>query len=201
MAYYIRVLSRKSDSVAPSVLRKALADAGLQAAIAGDAENGAWDELVVSDPDESDICLVEHNAVEADGLGREEIDEFLEEIADCRPESAAAWLASYLRSVRSIYAIQVLGGAYKNNGWEIVGSLKNAIFGAVDGIIQADYEGFTNEDGYHILWQFAEDVTGDWWMAILDNGRWRTFCMDLGDADHRAAFLRGEVPTGVKTAD
>jgi hypothetical protein len=197
MPYYIRVLSPNSDVVASSVLRKALADGGVRASISGDAEDGAWEELVVADPSGNNVCTIEHT--EAEGAGREEIDEFLEEIADCQPASAAAWLARYLLTIRSIYAIQILAGTYKNDGWTIVGTLKDAIFGTAGGIMQADNEGFSNEDGYHILWQFDDDVTGDWWMAVMDNGRWRHFKMELGDHGQREAFFRGEVPNGVET--
>ena len=196
MTYYIRVLSPKSDVVAASVLRKALADGGVHASIAGDAEDGAWDELVVADFSGGKVCTIEHTATEAEG--REEIDEFLEEIADCQPASAATWLAAYLLTIRSIYAIQILAGTYKNDGWTIVGALKDAIFGTAGGIMQADNEGFSNEDGYHILWQFDDDVTRRLVDGCLDNGRWRRFKMELGDHDQREAFFRGEVPNGVE---
>jgi hypothetical protein len=31
-------------------------------------------------------------------------------------------------------------------------------------------------------------------MGLLQDGVWRHFTMDLGDPDHRAAFLEGSVP-------
>jgi hypothetical protein len=34
-------------------------------------------------------------------------------------------------------------------------------------------------------------------MAILQDNTWFHFTMDLGDPDHRAAFLSGEVPGDV----
>jgi hypothetical protein len=34
-------------------------------------------------------------------------------------------------------------------------------------------------------------------MAILKQGKWVSFEMDLGNAQHRKAFLKGEVPTGI----
>jgi hypothetical protein len=42
-----------------------------------------------------------------------------------------------------------------------------------DAIIQADGEGFTNEDGYHIVWQFSDSVSGPWNMGVLQDGVWR----------------------------
>lgn len=68
---------------------------------------------------------------------------------------------------------------------------------AAPSIIQADLEGFTNEEGYHILWQFSDPVTGPWWMGVLKNNAWVHFQMDLGNVSHREAFLRGEVPQRV----
>ena len=62
-----------------------------------------------------------------------------------------------------------------------------------DAILQADGEGFTNEEGYHIVWQFSDSVSGPCNMGVLQDGVWRHFSMDLGDPDHRAAFLRGSV--------
>jgi hypothetical protein len=31
-------------------------------------------------------------------------------------------------------------------------------------------------------------------MGVLQDGVWRHFSMDLGDSDHREAFLKGTVP-------
>jgi len=55
-------------------------------------------------------------------------------------------------------------------------------------------EGFTNEDGYQIVWQFSDSVSGPWNMGVLQDGIWHHFEMDLGDPDHRVAFLKGRVP-------
>lgn len=202
MGYYIRVLSPKSAPIDPSILRGALADSGLNASLSGHTEMTEWEQLVVAHPDGKEICAIERNEVGTDdGLGREEIGEFLDELEDGEPKSAADWLASYLPSVKSIYAIQVLRGTYEGDGWDIVGCLKGAIWNAAGGILQADHEGFSNEDGYHILWQFADAVDGEWAMAVLDEGRWRKFRMDLGNREHREAFLRGVVPAGIQVIE
>ena len=85
-------------------------------------------------------------------------------------------------------------------GWEILGSAKEAVLSSVGGVVQADNEGFSNEEGYHILWQFSDDVSGEWWMAVLNDGQWQKFKMDLGNPAHRAAFTAGEIPMGVERA-
>jgi len=97
-----------------------------------------------------------------------------------------------------MYAFQLLGGTDGKDGWDAVHALRSYIWKQVGGISQADLEGFSNEQGHHILWQFNETVNGEWDMAVLDsNGKWVAFTMELGNPDHRRAFLDGRLPTGV----
>jgi hypothetical protein len=73
-------------------------------------------------------------------------------------------------------------------------AIRHKLFERGESILQADGEGFTNDEGYHILWQFSDAVTGPWDMAVLEEDAWRNFSMDLGDPDHREAFWQGLVP-------
>lgn len=196
MGHYIRVLTPESKPVSPALLAKAAQ--ALQANVSGDLSAPEWDQLVVTNSAGQEICAIERNAVSAGSLAEEELAEFQAEIADCLPSSSASWLSPYLKSVRTIYAFQVLSGTDGKNGWEILASVKEALLGAVGGIVQADREGFSNEEGYHILWQFSDDVSGECWMAVLKEGKWEKFKMELGNTVHRAAFMAGEIPTGVE---
>src|SRR5690349_19293520 len=54
-----------------------------------------------------------------------------------------------------IYAFQILSGAASGDGWGAIDIVRTAIKKVVGGIIQADREGFSNEDENHILWQFS----------------------------------------------
>ena len=56
--------------------------------------------------------------------------------------------------MKVIYAFQLLSGTEVNDGWDGVHFLRGRIWRELGGILQADLEGFSNEDGYHILWQF-----------------------------------------------
>jgi hypothetical protein len=70
----------------------------------------------------------------------------------------------------------------------------------VSGIFQADREGFSNEDRYHILWQFSDSTAGNWWMGVLKDGSWVHFEMDLGNPQQWESFFAGELPAGVVRA-
>ena len=113
--------------------------------------------------------------------------------------SAVKWLTNYFDKVKVIYAFQLLNAAFEDRNFEIISNIKTKIWNKTKGILQADNEGFSNEDGYHILWQFSDTVTGDWSCAVRNwLGKWDKFIMDLGDTTQRQEFQDGKVPKKAK---
>jgi hypothetical protein len=201
MGHYVRLLSPGDGIPSVDALRSALKQHGRSETIAIDAGKPQdWTQLLLAHADGSEIAAIERNAVLPGELGAEEIEEFLDEINRAKPESAVRWLRAYLPRVKCIYAFQILSGARTKDGWGSIDVIRRRIKSSAGGITQADWEGFSNEDDYHILWQFFDYVEGQRWMAVLEGDVWVPFQMDLGDRKHRAAFLRGEIPTGVAPA-
>jgi hypothetical protein len=202
MAYYTRIMAPSENipdfGKMSDLLKADFPQASLS--IEKGTETG-WDQILLSFSSGEEIALIERDRVEEGSLAMEELEEFLGEISDCSPASAVSWLNEYLREVKTIYAFQYLSGTEQENGWEILDSVKGIIWEEVGGILQADDEGFTNEDGFHILWQFPDDAAGLWWMGVLQNNAWVHFQMDLADQEQRDAFLKGMVPAGVKFAE
>ena len=195
MAYYTRVLSR--DEEFPSFEELALVIREQHPEFRLSIEEGTeeeWEILLLSGLDEVEVALIERNPVWDGSISQDEIADFLEDLQDCKPNSGVRWLEDYLTEVKSIYAFQHLQGAEMVDGGNALHALRSALFERGDAIIQADNEGFTNEDGFHIVWQFSDSVSGPWNMGVLQDGVWQHFSMDLGDPDHRAAFLKGMVP-------
>jgi hypothetical protein len=159
-----------------------------------DGTEEEWESILLSGSDEVEVALIERNPVADGSLAQDEIAEFIDDIEDCKPESGVAWLKEYLASVKTIYAFQHLQGADTEEGGNVLHALRSAIWERGNAIIQADLEGFTNEDGYHIIWQFSDSVSGPWNMGVLQDGTWLHFKMDLGDPEHRDAFMNGEMP-------
>jgi hypothetical protein len=197
MGYYIRVLATDTIPIMVTDLRGCLpSDVELDIQ---DKDESGWSQLVLRHRGGLEIAAIERNPVTPGELGGEEIAEFVEEAKRGKPESAARWLESYLVRVKTIYAFQLLRGTDVNDGWAAVHAVQRFIWGKCGGILQADSEGFSNEDGYNILWQFADTVKGDWNMAVLSaQGQWVQFEMNLGDTEQRSAFLEGLVPKGAK---
>lgn len=190
MGYYVRVLGIENKKINYKSILEACGNKGHIEIEQGEPEN--W-ELIVVKNENGAIMTVQKDVVTKGSLGEEELKEFTEEIEDCYPKSAVKWLKKYFKKVKVIYALGILKEAYEDDNWDVVNAVKETIWNHVGGIIQADMEGFTNDDGYHILWQFNDDVDGTWYMAIL-NGKneWETFEMDLGDKRHRELFMEGK---------
>lgn len=199
MGYYIRVLAPDASVLKEDELRSALPSIPQCELVVTEGDDGGWSTVILRHPDETEIAILERNPVTPSALGDAEIGEFLEEAKVGQPKSAGVWLEQYLKRIRVIYAFQLLQGTDVADGWHAVHALQSYIWNKRGGILQSDGEGFTNEDGYHILWQFSEDVEGSWNMAILDgSGQWIRFEMDLGNREHRAAFLEGKLPKNAK---
>ena len=198
MGYYTRVLS-KHAAFPPfdDLVQVVLEEHPVYKLTLEEGSAQEWETLLLASEDDTAVALIERNPVLEGSLGQAEIEEFLEEIKNCKPESGVAWLQAYLKSVETIYAFQHLAGADTDEGFEALHAVRFALWGRGDAIIQADYEGFTNEEGCGIVWQFSDSVSGPWNMGVHQDGKWRHFEMDLGNPEHRAAFLRGEVPAGV----
>ena len=201
MGYYIRVLGSQDPNIHIDELIKSVADNGLTAMFQFDqTENpGNWTVLEISNQNGDVLAQLERNPVLEGELGEDELNEFKEIIQDYKPVSAVKWLTTYFDKVKVIYAFRILQAAFEGRNFEIIGSIKTKIWGKTEGILQADNEGFSNEDGYHILWQFSEDVEGKWSCAVNnDLGGWVNFVMELSDKIQRKEFQEGKVPSGAQ---
>jgi hypothetical protein len=195
LGYYTRVLSKDEAFPAFEELAELIGTQhpGFRLSIeSGDDEE--WESLLLSSVDEVEVAVVERNPVFDGSTGQDEIADFLEETQNCKPETGVQWLAEFLEEVKTVYAFQHLQGADTEEGGNALHALRSALWERGDAILQADNEGFTNEEGFHIVWQFSDSVSGPWNMGVLQDATWHHFKMDLGDPDHREAFLNGEVP-------
>lgn len=201
MGYYVRALGITDPNIHIDELIKGLSNDGLSAKFDLDPTENPdnWTVIGVANSEGDKLMQIERNPVIKGELGQEELEEFREDIKDCKPNSAVKWLDKYFDKVKVIYAFQLLNAAMEDNNFEIVGSIKATIWNKLGGLLQADNEGFSNENGYHILWQFADNVTGEWNMSVRNIfGNWTNFTMDLGDKKQREEFWAGKVPKSAK---
>ena len=197
MGYFIRVLGLNDIDIHLDELSAALKTAGLKAAfqLGESCEPRKWSMLEVRAEHGTRLIQIERNRVVPGKLAQQELDEFREIIREHQPLSAVQWLDNYIGRINVVYAFRILDAALLDDNFEIVSVVKTEIWGRTGGLLQNDQEGFSNDNGDHILWQFPDDVTGDKYCAVLDDkGSWQRFRMDLGDPFQRMAFWAGEVP-------
>ncbi|MBO9153357.1 hypothetical protein ACFOTA_14140 [Chitinophaga sp. GCM10012297] len=201
MSYYTRVLGTQNPDIHLDELLQALEDQDLSAKfmMSPDETADKWTVIQVNNKKGEPLVQIEKNPVAEEEAGGEELEELRENIKECQPASAAKWLDAYFSNVKVIYAFQMLNASLEDENFPIVEAVKEKIWNLTGGILQADDEGFSNEDGYHILWQFSDDATGEWHCAVLnENGQWEQFRMELGDMKQRKDFLAGKVPVSAK---
>jgi hypothetical protein len=163
-------------------------------------EAGAeWKQISIDHPDGTPITLLERLSGER-AAGN--VAEDLENLAVAEPRCNAEWVADFLRGVKTIYLFQILSGVDVNDGWDYLRDLMHEMCEGYEGILYAEGEGFSNETGYHVTWEFSERASGEWWMALYDarTDDWRCFQMELSNPAHREAFCSGRVPEGVKVS-
>jgi|SRR5580700_8043367 hypothetical protein len=197
MAYYIRVLGTQDPDIHIDQLISALKSFKLSAmfGIAEGDHSNKWSLIEMRNEQGIILMQIERNPVIESELGYEELEEFRESIQDCKPSSAVSWLNIFFDKVKVIYAFQLLDAALNDNNFEIISTIKNYIWNETAGILQADNEGFSNDEGYHILWQFSDKVDGEWNCAVINSaGLWERFKMNLGDVSQRQEFSDGKVP-------
>jgi hypothetical protein len=203
MGYYIRVLGEKETVVPLTAIRQGLdaedfKNVDILVEEAEDGEEGDWIQVTLKRKRGRELVTITRDVVEPGSLGEAEIQEFIESVEAERPASAARWLERFLPRVRAIYALQILFDGADMKNWRPVHIAQAVIFQTVGGILQADFEGFSQREGFHILWQFSPRVKGPWQMAILSHEqKWLIFEMERGNPEHVAAFLQGKVPEGV----
>jgi hypothetical protein len=198
MSYFLRLLSPspKPVSIRPVIERlraRGLTQIGL--AYAGDPEH--WDRLLIRHgQDGPAIAEIERLPVFPGSPGEQELAQLIRVAEKSKPLSAAAWVSALLPQVQTVWGVGIYVGLNQAPAWEALGHVKDAIWSQVGGIQFIEQEGFSNHEGYQITWAFPPEAEGTWWMALLKDGEWLRFEMDLGNALHRQAFQAGQLPPG-----
>lgn len=205
MSYYIRVLSPEKKPVTAEAIRKGLTELGREdvTLVVDETEDETdWTAIVAYTKEGEPIGLLTRDArADADSLAKDELDDFADELVEALPKSGAAWVRQYLKRVETIYAVQLMAKAFEDDGAGVPGLMLEAIRAEAGGIIQADGEGFSNESGAQIVWQYDDDIDGTWTAAVIGPDKtWLTFEMNRADLAQRAAFKEGRVPEGVAFA-
>lgn len=180
------------------MIKAELANRKIECLVETDDGPDDWEYFDLCHLDKTVIARVERNPVVEGGLGSEELKEFIENIQTDKPDSAVKWLTEYLPQVKSIYAFQILHGTDVQDGWDKLDVVREVIGRFAPSIHHADQEGFYFADGGYFLWQFSDTIKGTIPMAVMKDGMWVKFLMNIGDQTQREFFWKGAIPPGAK---
>lgn len=180
-----------------------------QGMIDGEIESDA--EITPGDWREMTLYLDEGEAV-VDVLkltaGSPQFDEAIEETvrglldapSPIKPEKAVRWLCQYMKKVQVIYNFTPLGALDSELGWELFDTVWSRVKKEIPGIVYCQGEGFTNESGAQITYEFTSGLSGYVKAAVLaddseeGSDRWQEFLLDLASPEQKEAFEEGRVP-------
>lgn len=206
MSYFMRLFGTSNKTMPLASMQGWLKESGYGAEFDSDeGEENNWTHIALRHKSGNDIADIERNPVEEYSLGHEEVAEFRErllgEVFPTFPRSSAEWISEYLIGVKVIYCFRILYGSEEGQGWDILHYIQRRLDQEVGGLWHAEAEGFSNQDGYHITWEFSDEAKGECAMAVLVDGRWMPFKISLDNPSHREAFQSGCVPEGVEMID
>lgn len=194
MSYDLKLLT-KSTGLAPLSGLEAVSD-DVRFEIL-DGSRADWSQLLVTNARGDEICILERASLRTTSR---EVEWLLDDLVDRQPQSAAMWAAAYLRATRAVYGCNLLSFGFAPAYVGVPSMLLWAIQELVgDGILHVEGQGYSNEDGYQITWEFSDKVKGSRQVAVLDaGGHWHPFEIDLGEGDQRDAFRSGRNPFGTE---
>ncbi len=189
MAYYVRLLTPTEKTLTFTAIRHEIETIILTA---GTDEN--WEKIDIRGPAREPIADLVRQATDGTA-GAAELAELKNQVAHLYPENARQWVQKYLERIKTVYSFQLFADNIDRTDWPVLGRIQNCLKDGLGGIIQADSEGYYNENGDYILWQMYTGARGTIPAATLDeNGNWLTFQLNLNDATAVERFQQGERP-------
>ena len=156
-----------------------------------------WEKIEIYDAHDILLATLEYDIVNAESNGETTLKELDKSIQNKYPVNARQWLKNYFTTVKAIYTFNIYPDRMNKNNWLILGGIQNFLKDSLNGIIQADNEGYYNEAGLYILWQMYEGATGNATATSLDEkGQWVPYSYSLRLDNKKAVdlFKQGIAP-------
>ena len=198
-SYFMRLLVPSAERVTAGAVRAELKRARLAIKLAVEAgTDNEWEQLTLEHRQGEMISMIQRIPVLPGSDGAALLESYSRGLPGVKPLGGAKWVQAFLAKVKVIYSFEILDGTDHDRGWDGLYILQGMLQKQLGGIFQSDGEGFSNEEGHHVTWQFDDDVAGPWNMAVLQGGRWESFQMELENRGQRRAFQEGRIPPNTR---
>lgn len=151
MSYYIRLLAPETGVPAGATIQEALNSEGFTTAVAGAPADAAWESLSVEPAGQNPI-LLRHDLREGEeNPVDEEVDNFLDLLLEEPDSPEVSRVEAALRQARQMIVLEVPDEFAWGTGRTVVDALVQFLVEKTGAIIQADGEGFYDQDGNLLL--------------------------------------------------
>ena len=192
MSYKTRLLTPSEKVIPFSTMKKVSDRIKLVSGV-----DPLWEKIEIYDAHDILLATLEYDTVNAESNGETTLKELDKSIQNKYPVNARQWLKNYFTTVKAIYTFNIYPDRMNKNNWLILGGTQNFLKDSLNGIIQADNEGYYNEAGLYILWQMYEGATGNATATSLDEkGQWVPYSYSLRLDNKKAVdlFKQGIAP-------
>lgn len=190
MAYKVRLLS-PSEKVIPFSEIKSVTD---HISLVSGTDQ-LWERIEIYGSGDTVLSTLERELVIPRSGAEATLKELEKTIQNSYPINAREWLEEYFTTVKSIFTFHLFPDRMGKHSWSGLGRVQNFLKDSLNGIIQADREGFYNEEGYYILWQMYEGASGIISAASLnETGEWVSYLLKLKDEKAVNLFKQGIAP-------
>ena len=192
MSYKTRLLTPSEKVIPFSTMKKVSDRIKLVSGV-----DPLWEKIEIYDAHDILLAILEYDIVNAESNGETTLKELDKSIQNKYPVNARQWLKNYFTTVKAIYTFNIYPDRMNKNNWLILGGIQNFLKDSLNGIIQADNEGYYNEAGLYILWQMYEGATGNATATSLDEkGQWVPYSYSLRLDNKKAVdlFKQGIAP-------
>lgn len=192
--------SAKKSAISTDLIAQWFQDALIDGEIETDEdETGLWTQIALYTEDGDPVVEIDKFArgdAAFDDYIADVVRRLLDDKEPVKPHSAVKWLCNFMTKVQTVYVLRPQQSLYDEPGWEIFNEFWTNLKDLEPGIVHCQGEGFTNEQGAQITWEFPAGASGDWKMALFDSRKnsWIEFSMDLANQEQRSLFLAGTLP-------
>jgi hypothetical protein len=182
-------------------LQAALIDGEIESDV--ETSPGSWTSLTLNLASGDPVVEIERYSAK-DGTLEDKVQDTVRQLLDhknpVKPTSAVKWLCQYMSQVKVLYEFRPLKANQTDQGWKLFYEVWTNLRQTLQGIVHLDEEGFTNEDGAQITWEYPGEETGDLKVAVLnETGEgWIEYTIDLANREQVELFMAGKVPDKTK---
>ncbi len=195
MSFFIRLFSKKEKKISADIFNNIYNENIFFKIYTFHLEKLNTHNQILIKKKQKDIAVIIELLPKKSKLDNYKLKKITADIQNKKPDVSSRWVKKYLEKTKVVYEFILTDNLNSDNDMELLSNTYMETWVFNRGIFQIKNEGFTNESGDLILWDYPFSAAGKRLAAIKSfTGRWKTFEMDLESPMQRKLFLKGKVP-------